>query len=496
MASVWQGMRSGREGESVVVVPSRVVADPHESPAASQAYEERFLFLLLLLRQPALRVIFVSSLPIDERIVDYYFGLLAGVIPAQAKSRLSLVSVHDGSPAPLSQKLLERPRMLDQIRSLIPDRSLCHLVPYATTALERDLSLVLGIPMYGADPQFAVYGGKSGCRKLFAEEGVPHPLGIEDIRSLDDAAAAIARIRAERPGVREVIVKTNEGAAGAGNALVNLEGLPAPGAAEEAAEISRRLAEMSFEKETLTLDVYSANLERQGGIVEERIVGLEFQTPSVQLRITPVGTVEILSTHDQIVGGPSGQQYLGCRFPANPAYVEPITKAARAVGERLAREGVLGRFAIDFVAVRDGAESWRVSAIELNLRKGGTTHPYLTLEFLSGGAYDADAGTFWSSDGSPKCLVATDHLESPSLRGLTPIGLFDVIVRHGLQFDQGRQVGVVFHMMSALTELGTIGFTAIGNTHAEADELYSLTSQVLLEEAATALAPARLAPVA
>ena len=53
----------------------------------------------------------------------------------------------------------------------------------------------------------------------------------------------------------------------------------------------------------------------------------------------------------------------------------------------LAGEGALGRFGIDFVSVRRG-DRWESVAIEINLRKGGTTHPFLMLQFLTGGAYD------------------------------------------------------------------------------------------------------------
>src|SRR5262249_60881372 len=93
-------------------------------------------------------------------------------------------------------------------------------------------------------------------------------------------------------------------------------------------------------------------LEQLGGVVEERVAGEEFRSPSVQLRITPLGEVELLSTHDQLLGGPGGQRYLGCRFPADSAYAPIITREAKKVGTRLAKEGVLGRFAIDFVVVR------------------------------------------------------------------------------------------------------------------------------------------------
>jgi hypothetical protein len=145
---------------------------------------------------------------------------------------------------------------------------------------------------------------------------------------------------------------------------------------------------------------------------------------------------------------------------------------------------VLGRFAVDFVVVRDDGASWRPYAIELNLRKGGTTHPFLTLEFLTGGRYDAADATFTAPSGTAKHLVATDHLESDLLRGLTLDDLFDIAVWGGLHFTQASQTGVVFHMMSALSELGRIGLTAVGDSAEAADALYEQAEAVLLREAA------------
>src|ERR671920_1079637 len=142
-------------------------------------------------------------------------------------------------------------------------------------------------------------------------------------------------------------------------------------------------------------------------------------SPSVQLRVTPLGDVELLSTHDQLLGGPSGQSYLGCRFPADFGYAQAITREAAKIGAALAREGVLGRFAVDFVVVRSGSGTWTPYAIEVNLRKGGTTHPFLTLQFLTDGRYDPATALFMSPSGREKHLVATDHLESEVLRGLT-----------------------------------------------------------------------------
>jgi hypothetical protein len=487
MAAVWSAMRLNEEGESVVVIPSVTVDRVGErSGSLTQAYEERFLFLLLLLRQPRLRLIYVTSMPIATAIIEYYLALLPGVIPSHARARLSLVSVNDASPRSLSEKLRERPRLLRQIAALIPDRSHSHLIPYNTTPLERDLALTLGIPMYGADPRLFELGTKTGCRTLFAEEDVRHPVGFEDLHTIDDLLAATMRMRAERPDIAEIIVKLNDGVAGEGNAVVRLEDLPAPGAPTERDEIAGRLQTMSFEQPDMPFDGYMAKLAERGGIVEERITGVEVRSPSVQLRVTPVGEVELLSTHDQVLGGPSGQSYLGCRFPADFGYARAISAEAEKVGRRLAREGVLGRFAIDFVAVRDTSGGWTPYAIEINLRKGGTTHPFLTLQFLTDGRYDPNTALFLTPAGREKHLMATDHLESPLLRGLSIDDLFDIVARHGLHFDQARQRGVVFHMISCLTEHGRVGLTAVGDTPAQADATYQRAEKIMLSEASAA----------
>src|SRR5207237_1535196 len=142
--------------------------------------------------------------------------------------------------------------------------------------------------------------------------------------------------------------------------------------------------------------------------------------------------------------GPSGQSYLGCAFPADTGYASLITREAAKVGKRLAKEGVIGRFALDFVVVRSNGK-WEPYAIEINLRKGGTTHPFLTLQFLTDGIYDTTTGEFLTPRGEPKCFVATDHLQSPRYRVFTHEQLFDLAVRRGLHFDQSRQKGIVFH---------------------------------------------------
>jgi hypothetical protein len=380
---------------------------------------------------------------------------------------------------PLSEKLLERPRLIERIRSLIMDPDRAHLVPFNTTNREKELALQLGIPMYGADPKFFPLGTKSGCRKIFNEEHVPHPLGRENIGSKEDLINALVAMRVAKPGIEQVMVKLDEGVSGEGNAVIDLRGLPS---LLVKSMLEERLRAMKFELPGTTYDNYMTKLQERRGVVEERIIGEEFRSPSVQLRVTPLGKVELLSTHDQLLGGPTGQSYLGCVFPADTAYASQITQEAAKVGSRLAKEGVIGRFALDFVVVRAKDGKWEPYAIEINLRKGGTTHPFLTLQFLTDGSYDTETGIFTAPNGQQKFFVASDHVESPRYRTLTPDDLFDIVVRHKLHFDQTRQTGVVFHMMSALGELGRTGLTAVGNSHEDAQATYERTIAVLDEE--------------
>jgi hypothetical protein len=479
LVPLWHSIQTlTHDAQTIVVVPSIDVDLPLLS-AEMQAYEERYLFLLLLLRQPRARMIYVTGQAIHPDIVDYYLDLLPGVIASHARKRLDLVSPLDASDRALARKLLDRPRLVERIRSLIPDADRAHLVPFAATEEDKQLALELGIPMYGADPKHHDLGTKSRCRQLFREEGVALPLGAEDLHGEDDLCRALLAMRRERPGLRKVVVKLDEGVSGMGNANLALAGLPAVGDPEEAEAVRTRLRGMSFELGELTYEDFLEKLAEQGGIVEERIEAEQIESPSVQLRVTPLGDVELLSTHDQLLGGTGGTSFLGCRFPADTAYAPHISREALKVGRRLASEGVLGRFALDFVVAGTGEGDWAPYAIEINLRKGGTTHPFLTLQFLTDGTYDPETGHYTASSGQRKFFVASDHVESEAYRAFTHEDLFDIVAIHGLHFDQTRETGVVFHMLSALPQCGRVGLTAVADSPEEAQALHDRTVAAL-----------------
>ena len=206
--------------ESVVVVPSiSIERTTASSGTVTQAMEERALFLLLLLRQPRLRMIYVTSQPISEAIIEYYLGLLPGVIPSHARARLTLCRSATRQRTSLSSKLLARPRLLREIRSLIPNPARSHLIPYNTTSSSGMSRCRWVFRCTGRTPASSTWAARPAVARMFEECGVQYPIGAEDLHTVDDIVAAVQGMRARRPSISQAIVKINEGVSGSGNAI-------------------------------------------------------------------------------------------------------------------------------------------------------------------------------------------------------------------------------------------------------------------------------------
>ena len=489
---LWKYISGLDQGEqTIVVVPSQSI-DFDCQGAEMQGYEERMLFLLLLLRQPRARVVYATSQTILAATLDYYLSIMPGVITSHALERFFNVTPEDRTPRPLTIKLLERPNICEQIRSLIPDRDRAHLITYNVTMFERDLALRLGIPLYGSDPSLFHLGSKTGSRETFAKAGVTYPVGFEGLTSMDDVRRALTELRRQKPTLKNAMVKLNDSVSGEGNAVIDFAKLPDPAASGAADALEARLRSMQFESSAIDFESFSKSLVDLGGIVEERIQGHDLCSPSVQMRVSPLGDVDILSTHDQLLGGPSGQSFLGSRFPADEGYAALIGSESQKVGECLADLGALGRFAVDFVVLPGEGGIWSCYAIEINLRQGGTTHPFMMLQFLTDGTYHADEGVFRAPSGIGKYYVASDHMESTLYHVFTPSDLFDIVIRHGLHFDQSRQTGILLHMLATVGENGRFGVVAVGDSPGEAEQFYQRIQAVIRDEAEHAIQTALL----
>ena len=99
LVPLWKSIASlTRDPQTIVVVPSITLDSLNMPPARCiQAYEERFLFMLFLLRQPDARLIYVD-LPADPRRTSSTTtsGSCRGSSPAHARAASSPGRAPDG----------------------------------------------------------------------------------------------------------------------------------------------------------------------------------------------------------------------------------------------------------------------------------------------------------------------------------------------------------------------------------------------------------------
>ena len=467
--------------KAVVIVPSLTLDQEILSKVKGVVhYEERLLCMLMLLRMPQTHVIYLSSTTIDPVIVDYYLHLLPGITGYHAQQRLTLLSCYDASSKSLTQKILERPRLIERIKKSIPAGASAHMACFNVTSYERTLAVQLGIPVFGCDPDLLDLGNKSNSRKIFRECGIPVAPGFEDLHTKEDIVNALFRLKSEYPSMRKAVIKINDGFSGEGNALFSFTGI------EEQKDSRKWIAEklkdhLKMVADDLSSETFLQKFEEMGGIVEAFIEGEIKESPSVQCRIDPDGVCRVASTHDQLLGGESGQVFLGAYFPAQPVYAVEIGHMGSKVGKALQQRGVLGRFSVDFISVKESNE-WKHYAIEINLRKGGTTHPLLMLQYLTDGEYDIEKGMYCTASGQPRYYFSSDNLKSEKYKGLTPHDLIHIVMMNDLHYDGTHQEGVIFHLIGALSQFGKLGVICIGSSAERAKQYYDRIVAVLDKE--------------
>jgi hypothetical protein len=432
------------------------------------ALEHRYLLPVVMLgRIPGCEFVLITSTHPGEEVLDYYADLASPRDPDDVKRRIHIAEVPDRSPRGVAEKLLERPGLLKELKDRIGGRPAI-LEPWNVSENEVRLAIELGVPLNGTSPDLWHLGFKSAGRRLFREAGVPVPAGVEGVHDSRQVAIGVDAIRSLRPELEKVVVKQDDSVAGDGNFIVvtRRDGLDVP------------VDELAVHCLDGAPDWFAADLESGGGVVEEMVLGARVSSPSCQIDIAPDGSVTVISTHEQVLGGENGQVYTGCSFPAYAAYAGELAEHSLAVGKELAEAGALGRAGVDFVTSRRD-HGWLVAALEINLRRGGTTHPYAVLRHLVPGQYDAAEGVYRADDGAVRCYRSSDGLKEAAWTGMSASDAIGAIGAAGLSFDRATRTGVVLHMLDGLLVDGRIGVTAIAQDDTEAKRLYDATAAAL-----------------
>ncbi len=213
----------------VMLLPSFSVGESLLSHYANRipALEHRYLVAcLVLLRIHACEMVFVASQDPGAEILDYYLGFVPPHLRREARRRFRVCVVNDLTPRSVAAKLIDRPDLLRSLRSSVGGRPAFIEPGWNVGENEVAVATALGVPINGPAPELWPLGFKSAGRRVFAEAGVPAPIGVEDVRSVADAVAAVETIRRRRPHAAGAVLKHDESGGGDGNAIIHLYGVP------------------------------------------------------------------------------------------------------------------------------------------------------------------------------------------------------------------------------------------------------------------------------
>ena len=326
--------------------------------------------------------------------------------------------------------------------------------------------------MYGADPRLAAVRDQDRLPAAVRRGGRPRiRSAARTCTDLDGVVDALVEMRAAQPAIARRDRQAQRRRLRPGQrASSTSQGLPAPGSPDERGRAAgARRGDGSSSSPASTCASTSRSSPSDGGIVEERIVRRRAAQPERAAAGHPARRGRAaLDPRPAARRAERADATSAAGSPPTSAYARAITARRRRSASGSPREGVLGRFAVDFVVVRDAGGGWTPYAIEINLRKGGTTHPFLTLQFLTDGTLRPGDGALHRAERAREAPRRDATTSSPSSSAGSSSTTCSTS-RCGTACTSTRraQTGVVFHMMSALTELGRIGDDR-GRRHARA----------------------------
>ena len=424
-------------------------------------FEDRNLYLVEFLRRPQKSAIFVVSNDPDEGLIRYHLTITAQCLNmdiADINQRVAFVRIQSRGSSSLTQRLLEDKGQFSLLQEAIKQSHRPFLDFWAVSDLEVELARRLQLSYFGPPAGALGLDAKSSARKIFAQAGIAHPLGQEGLSSFAEVQSALQDL-ASKSNAISFLIKLNNEEAGNGIGKVERQAIGlSEGQFRAAIEVSKDIPLAAFE----------TRLKEDGCVVEEFVEYQQIANPSVKMCIQNDGTVLNLATHDQVL---TNLAYSGSIFPAEPAYRSRLVRSGIQIANFLKDHGVRGVFSVDFLAGRNNQlEDWSLWALEINIRKGATTHPYFWTRVLTAADYDESSGELKVS-GRQVVYISSEYIHSISLKRFTPLQLIKLLQEAGIIFDPSTRTGVFVHMATSMREHAKIGATIIASDHIHAFDL-------------------------
>ncbi|PIZ94547.1 MAG: hypothetical protein COX81_03140 [Candidatus Magasanikbacteria bacterium CG_4_10_14_0_2_um_filter_37_12] len=452
-------------GSRTVVVVSNITAGEylHRRYDGLQFFEERYLYFLEYLKQENTNLVFVVSEGLESAYLDYVFfhaSQMTRLSREEMEKRTTFVWVPKTGEKVITKELLKRPDILENIRELAQQSDGAYLELFRTTPATVELSRLLDIPMYSIAEDALFVNEKIGSKKIFAEAGVQYAKGYPAFSFLE-VKENLQKLKYET-NQKAFLVKVNDG--GGGEGIIKIF-------AEEVGEDIYQLIQKKLDETGDDLSFFEHSIETEGCIVEEFIDAKIVTSPSVQFEVFPDGQIINKATHDQIIF--DNVIYGGVSFPAEASYRQDIIQVGEKIIKKIAEYGGIGVMAIDLLATKKtDDDQWKIWAIEINARKGGTNHTNLWTKYLTQSEYDPQRGILTCDKGDVFYRATECFVKKAELKDVTPEEFCKKLQESGLDFDHHKKSGVFVHLLSQLSYFGKFGVTVIGHSREEVAMLW------------------------
>ena len=487
-----------RQGSRVIIhLPSLSVSERQRRTIPNlEVRQNSHMPRLFDVRKPGVDVLYVAPFPLNDDVAHYFAKVLeiGGVEEPQKRYKTVVPENYHRFPAhfSLTLLLLYSPRALRRIANFCRGKP-AYIVPNVVGPEELRLSMALGIPLLAPEPRVAaVFGSKSGAKRIFHAAQVNVAPGAHDLYDEEDLLGALAQLISMHLDVPRWVFKLDDEFGGRGHAHVDTESLPcyqqllkehdaAPDEWEEEATQARvhqrlvaELLEVLPQRAVInmrwlwrTWADYVAAFKRSGGVIEASPLEIR-SSPSANLLVEPDGTVNLTSVHEQIFS--ASCTFVGAALPQTAVPFPALREAALAVGKACYQRNIIGHVGVDFVSFFDHDGVLRVWAVDLNVRM---THSALTFgffHFLVNGHFDPRTGLYHASqtaDGAApdtqRSYVMNELLFHPQLFSVRHSVFFNLCRLKGVSFDLQERTGTVFNLMDSFSR-GVIGILTVGKT--------------------------------
>mmetsp|Transcript_30 Transcript_30/g.78 ORF Transcript_30/g.78 Transcript_30/m.78 type:complete len:1089 (+) Transcript_30:71-3337(+) len=471
---------------------------------------------LTWIADPSVEVIYVSPFPLSPDVLQYYGKLLQIGSSSGAEERYKIVHPENHSRFPahmsLASVLRHSPRCLRRIRNFLRGKD-AYIIPGVVGPDDVHVCLSLNLPMLAPDPMVAaVYGSKSGAKRVFAAAEVNAPPSAFDLYDMDEVAASLSSLIFQHIDITKWLIKIDDEFGGRGHALFDATALPfhASMAKERSRDLAmwfdpgkQELAVKRIMQEVLKVLPTKCKIMRPDlfpdwasfqetfcrvGCVIEAVPADIRGSPSACVLVEPNGKVSLHSAHDQLWS--PGYRYIGSVFPQTSAHHEALQGAALAVGSACWDKHMFGHFSVDFVSFADEQGLPRLWAVDLNIGVHDMVTSFELFNFLVGGEYDVRDGHYYAveeddtaplstptpslsdsvsvfqlpADGRSSSLrrycVTTDYLYHSNLASVQYNVFFNLCRLKGVHFDLQERVGTAFVLVDSFAA-GTLGLLTV-----------------------------------